>query len=154
MRLDELVASVSEAIKRAEIDDVGLQIEQIDLSVQVTNAAGGGVELNVFEVIEVDGSVETESVQTLTLSLVPEELPPAEKIASFGPDLIEPLVAGIRAAAAGAKQAVSQMPDWVLKTATVEVDFTVSGGGGFKIVAKGSAKRTETQAVVLTLNGG
>lgn len=136
--LNEVHSAVLES--SARIGDLGLVVEEVEVSLQTAVNLKGGVELDL-KVIKIGTDVSTESVSTVTTTFVPAGAVPAAEFKSDLAKALEVIEQGI--AAAGNAMTLSG--------AAVEVSFAVTAGGGITVVLAGEAKKEETHSVKLKL---
>jgi galactitol-specific phosphotransferase system IIC component len=123
----------------------------VDLRVQTraVKAVNGGFNLELVVGFKIDGAVQEEKAQTLTLSLVPDT------ILKLGPIPTNKLIDGIEAISEAVAKAANKLPGFHLNNARVELDFALqkdgSGNISFVVEAGGSVSKDNSNAIAITL---
>ena len=146
MRIKNVVEDVGEAIAQVDFKKYGLVVDELDLTVTTTSVMQGGIKVDL-DVVEIDASVQGKEVQTITLSLIQQTATP--KV--LPDDLLDGLIDGVRNAAEGLRQAAQSLPDYMMKSATLELTFTIDASGKFAVGISVGGGRTWEQSLKITL---
>jgi hypothetical protein len=150
----DLIAQMKKAVKIIADESAGTKnsavIDALELELEgvVTKQGGVDFKFKIFgKELGLGGKYTKESLQTITISLVPED-----EIRPFGREEVsETLVRALRMIRDSVAFATADPPRYQLGEAAVELSFEITEEGSFNFFAEGTRESVATQLVRIKL---
>ncbi|MDQ1279509.1 MAG: Trypco2 protein [Thermoproteota archaeon] len=149
----ELISYVKQAIQEAQIKVKNIKVVKVDLEIKSSLQKGIGADGKISWLpipINISGEYSQASIQTISMSLVPEEKPISRKVKG-GPNVAEELASEIENIANGASEAANSEPRYTLSEATATINFGTDKSGKIIIFIGPEYKNAIAHTIKLTL---